>query len=440
MRRHFILAPIFTDRCIFQANKPIRIFGRCKKGVELNIEFLDQKQTMRTKSDRFLFTLKSVDYQKKNFSFKIYTKKQEETIYNCQIGEVFLITGAQNVSLSLKDTFFSDQANINADIRFFELDEEFSDGYDYEIDRFWKQYGRRDMHDQSAFAYIFARTLYDIVKIPIGIITCRDSETSILSWMSKSDIESNQEIGRYLQTRTKEQLDRMNPSYLYENCIKEIAPLELSGVIFYQGETDYEAYDIYESAMRQIIKCYRVEFKNHVLPFILTQIAGYDYPGADDFMISSLRIAQSNFMNDTNRTYVVSAIDLGEEYNITPKNKTVISKRLTALVMEKIMKKGKNNLSPTYYSYKKQAGTIVINTNNNYMNLVSHSKKVLGFTYTEDGTNFMNVTDIELRGIQIVIHGMSNAKELRYSFFKFPYCDVYSANELPLLPFRIKFN
>jgi sialate O-acetylesterase len=441
MRKRFWLASVFTDNMIFQANKTIRIFGECKKGIDLYIEFLDQSQKIKTKSDSFLFELLPEDYQEKSFSFKIYSKKQEEVFYNCQIGEVFLVTGGQNINLSLDDTFYSEEGNLNADVRFFELNEEYIEKSVYEEENLWKQYGKNDLHNQSAFSYIFARTLFESSKIPIGVITCRNKESTIFSWMSKSDLDSNKEITRLLESNTQKNnpID-FKPAYIYDKYIKNIMPFGLSGIIFYQGETDFLIHNLYETAFQQIIKCYRLGFKDHNLPIILTQIAGYNYPQSDDLSISSLRLAQTELMNDANKTYTVSAVDLGEEDNLTPKNKTIIARRLAAVVMDKVFKKGKNSLSPTYYSYQKQNGVIVLNTHNNYMNLISRSKKNMGFTYSEDGVNFKDVTDIELRGSQIVLRNIGKAVELRYCFNKFPFCDIYTTNDLPLLPFRIKFN
>ncbi len=438
MKRHFLLAPVFTDKMIFQANKPIRIFGKCKKGIELNIEFLTQKQKIKTKSDNFLFELNPETYQDKNFLFRIYTKKQEETIYNCQIGEVFLVTGGENVTIPLDETFYIDQGLVDADIRFFELDEDFADDYEYETDNDWKQFGKNDMRGQSIYAYSFARALYDNAKVPLGIITCRFSQSSILSWMNKSDIDMNKEITRYLATKSEEEKNALRPSFVYDNCIKLLAPLSIAGVVFYQGETDFELHNMYERAFKQIVKSYRIQFKNHLMPFIVTQIAGYSYPGVDGIKISSLRVAQSELMDDSNKTYVVSAVDLGEEDDIAPKNKVILTRRLAAVVLEKVLKRGKNSLSPTYFSYQKQGDVLVINTHNNYLHLISRSKKVPGFTFSEDGINFHVVKDVELRGTQIVIRGLNNAKVLCYLCYKFPLCDIYTSNELPLLPFIIK--
>jgi hypothetical protein len=39
---------------------------------------------------------------------------------------------------------------------------------------------------------------------------------------------------------------------------------------------------------------------------------------------------------------------------------------------------------------------------------------------------------------RIIIKDLPDAKEIRYAYQKFPFCDIYTTNELPLLPFRIK--
>jgi len=121
MKKQFNLAPIFKDNMVFQSNKPIRIFGTCKKGIEITISFLNQETTFRTKSKEFLVELHPEGLQEKGFSFKVYTKKQIETVYNCLIGEVFFIAGSKNVSMSLKDSYYEDDME-NFNVRFIILE------------------------------------------------------------------------------------------------------------------------------------------------------------------------------------------------------------------------------------------------------------------------------------------------------------------------------
>ncbi len=454
MKKEFSLASIFNDNMVFQINKPIRVFGKCKKGIDLNIEFLEQSLSLKTQADHFLFELDSEGLRDKSFSFRIYSKKQSETIYNCRMGNVFLITGGENVKMPLSKTFYSDEKKGDYDIRFLQfnhiqkVEEENKKsklkkqkGIVEEEKQIWVQYDENDREKLSALAVLFSKHSYEITKEPMGIITISNEETSIFSWMSQSDISANKEITEFLANQKHRLiLYKYKPHYIFDKYIKNLAPFALSAIIFYQGETDYQIQNLYEKAFKQITRSYRIEFKDHILPFIVTQIAGFDYSEATDEQIGEFRQTQLNLFNEKSRVFIVSAIDLGEEKNITPINKVVLANRLSKLVIEKVFKKGKNNASPMYFSYQKQADSLVINTYGNYLNLMSKSKNNLGFSYSEDGVTFIDAKEVELRGSQIILKGAEKAREIRYCYSKFPYCDIYTTSNLPLLPFKATIN
>ncbi len=437
MKKHFTLAPIFKDNMVFQANKVIRIFGECKKGIEISISFLDQEIKFKTKTEEFLIELDAVPIQEKGFSFTLYTKKHEETFYNCLVGEVFLFAGGQNASLPLKDSYHEDNYD-NCNVRILNLNKGLDKNLEFTNDIEWNICGRSCFEDVSALGYLFAKYLNAKVSVPIGIISCNHKDASVFSWLSNQDVSTHLVIDEYTKLAKANDIQpSLNTSKLYEELIKEIIPLSLKAVIFYQGESDYAHHSLYESAIIRIIKSYRMNFKDAGLPFVITQIAGYEYPEADDESISNIRLVQSALMDESNNIYIASAVDLGEEDNPCPKDKMAIAKRITNVVLEKLFKIGKNSISPTYYSYQHHKDGLVIYTQNNYLNLVSHSNQNLGFTYSVNGRDFFDIKHIEILNNRIVIKDIENIREIRYAFKKYPFCDIYTTNELPLLPFRI---
>ncbi len=435
MRERFKLGEVFKDNMVFPAKKKIRIFGTCKKNIELKIEFLGTETIRRIKGTEFLIELPAQPLQDKSFSFTVSSRLQKVTIYNCQIGEVFLLTGGANVKVPLKNTFHHNDFEAELDVRFLDLTEANENKKQYS----YKQFGKSDLSKHSLLGYLFAKYLYENCKTPISIISFSSEKADVFSWMSPEDIEADDEIKMFVdaENAAKDKKTTKQAS-LYDKYMLKIRPFAFNGVIYYAGENDYPHYQVYETALRQMIKRFRLDFKQHALPFVIVQIAGYSYPDADDFAVGSIRLAQSNLMKESDRIYITSAVDLGEENSLIPENKVIVANRITNVVMEKIIKKGKNNIPPTYYSYQKYDDRIIIHTNNNYLNLISRSKQNLGFSYTTDGEHYQEVKDIELRGNQIILNNLNGVKEIRYCFQRFPFCDIFTTNELPLLPFLLK--
>ena len=152
-----------------------------------------------------------------------------------------------------------------------------------------------------------------------------------------------------------------------------------------------------------------------------------------------IRIAQAKIAAEKEDAYLVPAIDYGDPEMINPKDKHLVAKRLSNVVLEKIYKIGKNNTSPTFFSYQIYPDKITILTKDNYLNLVSKSGQYLGFSYSVNGIDFYPLTDITITNNIIEIKKDIEFTEIRYAMKKYPICDIITSNNLPLLPFQIKF-
>ena len=98
----------------------------------------------------------------KSFSFTISSKKQKVTFYNCQIGEVYLLTGGANVKLPLNETFNKNTYSEDMDIRFLNLDDEEVRNQNSSS---WKLFGKADFDKQGALGYLFSSYLYENIGL-----------------------------------------------------------------------------------------------------------------------------------------------------------------------------------------------------------------------------------------------------------------------------------
>lgn len=434
MKKHFKLAPIFKDNMMFQANKPIQVFGTCKKGVEIKVSFLNQTRKLKTKSTEFIIELDPLDVIDKGFSFTVYTKKQEETFNNCLVGDIFLFVGGMNVHLPLKESSHKEDLN-RQNIRFLDVKDAVSeDDYDFCI---WKTPGIESFGDDSAIGYMFAKQLSNKLDSPIGVIVCSKCDSSIFSLLSETDIKSHIGLYNYVK-ENNEGLNQLHISLLFERVISRLAPMSLNSIIIYQGENDHRHSNLYEVGVSRVIKSYRMLFKDNKLPCVIVQLAGNNYPLVDAESIGHIRNVQSCIVDDTKKIFIASAIDIGDKEDLILREKRQIADRITNVVLEKIFKRGKNSTSPTYYSYKREEDDIVIYTKNNYLDLVSRSGKYRGFEGSIDGTEYFDLKNVSVLKDRIIIKRVQDIKEIRYAYDKYPLCDIYTTNNLPLLPFKIK--
>lgn len=488
---------------VFQAGKPVKLFGTCKKKIELRVEWKGESIKYRTEGTAFLIELPALPVTKTPFSFIIACRKQEVAIKDCLAGDVIFCSGQSNMQFTLKETVFETRPAANRNIRYYEVPKLPYENADVEFPGFyrsepkWSECTRESALAFSAVGYYVSQGLEEELDIPIGVISCNQGDTSVFSWTNMIDLVDNPslaphvagyraELAKYPKTDDYDKLfkarlprwmefrsefqrgiaagigseeanrqanDKIGesslpmgpkhwnrPSGAFDAMVKTVAPYPIKAVLYYQGESDHQHRELYEQAFKTMIKSWRQAFGDSALPFVFTQVAGYSYPGLTEPGIAYIREAQAACINTTDGVFMASAVDLGEENDLHPKDKREISRRLLNVLLERLYRKGKNSGSPALFSYQYSEGKLVVYTQYNNLNLVSRSGQNLGFTVvTEDGRE-SEVESITLTGNQIVVRNIRNAKEIRHCFRNFPHCDIYSANELPLLPFRIKLD
>ena len=69
---------------------------------------------------------------------------------------------------------------------------------------------------------------------------------------------------------------------MHETMISRIAPYTLRGFLYYQGEEDDRRPDSYYALLRRLIECWRWEWHDDELPFMLVQLPMFMYKGDTD--------------------------------------------------------------------------------------------------------------------------------------------------------------
>lgn len=107
------------------------------------------------------------------------------------------------------------------------------------------------------------------------------------------------------------QCHQNRPCGLYELMLKTIAPFPISGVLWYQGESDELHADIYKGVLSDLVDCWR-ELWNDTLPFFCVQLApfgvwlecsGGNYP--------IVRQQQYELSKEKEGVYFISSSDAG---------------------------------------------------------------------------------------------------------------------------------
>lgn len=182
---------------------------------------------------------------------------------NVLIGDVYVSSGQSNMELTIADTEHKDNGDFeNAILRFKNINTSK-----------WAQFSNVSVQNLSAVSTLFAEGLAENLenKIPIGIISTAVGASRIEDWTADDYCTcdpntDNLHSDAYYYDKGDHDL--------FKKYIKPISDMSLSGVLWYQGESNRgigEAYKYYDK-FENLVNCWRNYFGKADLPFYTVQI------------------------------------------------------------------------------------------------------------------------------------------------------------------------
>lgn len=232
-----------------------------------------------------------------------------------------------------------------------------------------------------------------------------------------------------------------HPSVLYHANIAPLHKLPISGVIWYQGEANVGRADEYRLLIQAMIRDWRTKWQNQTLPFYFVQLANHhkedEQPKGSE--LAELREAQFAARNMP-MVDVCTAIDIGDAYDIHPKNKKEVGHRLAQLALHDIYGKPYVN-GPVYSSHEITDSTIVVSFET-YDDLLKTNNKygyINGFQIAGlDGDFQWARAHLRDNKSVVVYHpDISNPKYVRYAWSDNPGdLNLVNSKNMPVFPFR----
>lgn len=232
-----------------------------------------------------------------------------------------------------------------------------------------------------------------------------------------------------------------HPALLYNANIAPLHDLPITGVIWYQGESNESRAVEYEQLLKTMIKDWRQKWNNESLPFLIVQLANHhkedELPKNSNW--AELRAAQHK-ATDLNKVDIMTAIDIGDAYDIHPRNKMDVGKRLGLLAMHYSygakLKKG-----PAYQSHRIENGRMIIKMNTFGSGLKSLDKYgyLRGFALAgSDGKfHWAKAKIISKDEVEVFSDVIKQPLYVRYAWSDNPgELDLVNEELLPAFPFR----
>ena len=484
---------IFQNGMVLQRRKPVCIWGQADEGSIITVQVAGKSALAVTKNGEWITFLPPMEAGT-GYTLKVFSENCEIIIDDVAIGEVWLAGGQSNMEFLLRDD--ADAANAvkmdNANIRCFEVPKISYTGQendrDYSTVGFWRKACGKEALFFSAVGFYFAEKLHRVLNVPVGIINCTWGGTSASVFMgeeyltgrlkffldraieAQSKIDHDTELERFITLQKKidalpidnsianlapiipdqgmkdaiAEMNELNlsvyspfrPSGLYETMLKTIVPYTISGVLWYQGESDEPYANLYEELLHAMIINWR-DLWHEELPFILVQLASFEYM-VEPLNFVPIRVVQEHLTKIMNKVWLICTMDVGMRYDIHPKEKYPVGKRLALQALSKVYGYPILADSPTVEGYKRDGSQIYIRFANCGDGLKNRGDlpQTVDVKINNSPVNKPKISVYE--NVMLISSPEFEAnKPVTIEFCQHPYCEdtVYNSAGLPVLPF-----
>jgi sialate O-acetylesterase len=250
-------------------------------------------------------------------------------------------------------------------------------------------------------------------------------------------------------------------SYLFNGMIHPVVPYGMRGVIWYQGEANWDRGYQYRTAFPLLINDWRNQWNAGAFPFYFCQIASYNgapkVPGPAWY--PEVREAQTMTLSVPNTGEAI-LIDIGEDGNIHPADKLDVGNRLAKIALNQTYGKKEVVFSgPVYQSAAVEGGQIRLHFTHTEGGLVarpipatylptskappvplvrnSPNSQLEGFAVC-GADNKWQWADAKIDGATVLVSSaqVPSPVSVRYAWANYPFCNLYNGAGLPAGPFR----
>ena len=482
-KENYGLYNVYTDNMLFKQNSEGILAGRSKAGSIVTAVLYDKSNNIvlsskaqSDRSSRFRISFRTPDGSFENYKIVIYSEDNViDSIADIVFGELWLAGGQSNMMFPLGGAEIGEdmqEKKITGSewIRFLSTPAipEYNGSSDncplYPLeeikDCFWHKANDEKIYGNSAVGYFFAESLLKKLNVPIGILDSNLGGSSIASWLSRDAIDSDSSVkndllnaGEYFDAENWSETGHDPYRDMTVNFNKKIYPLRnfrLSGIIWYQGETDFIyqwSEERYARSLALLQKSYSDLFNSSgSLPLIVTQLAPHSYARMHE--LAEWNAALCEFQSESPRSRaVITNYDVDLDYDesvgsIHPSHKYEIGCRF-AEAADRMLYNKENNYTAAYYeSSHTENNDIIIKLKNTGSGLVINGKDCIGFSISDENGVFIKAKAeiISKDCVRVYSDNIKNPVAAAYAYCENNhYSNLFSTDEnglyMPVSPF-----
>lgn len=230
------------------------------------------------------------------------------------------------------------------------------------------------------------------------------------------------------------------PTVLYEGMLTPVAPLSLSGALWYQGEQNSPRGYQYRKILPAMIADWRKLFGQGEFPFYIVSLPAFKARSAtpvDGDEWAETRESQAITAATVPHSCLAVTIDTGDPDNIHVKDKEPVGDRLARCALANYYGKKIHFSGPTLQSVERLPDAIRLHFSHTDGGLVVKGGKLGEFTIAGDDRKWA-WANARIEGDTIVVSSPSvpHPTQVRYAWQSNPLATLFNGAGLPAVPFR----
>jgi sialate O-acetylesterase len=370
-----------------------------------------------------------------------------------QVGDVWLCSGQSNIAWGLVRTSDKDQIvdlTSGKTIRVLQVAKPVKSAQPH-AGR-WMDATSSQVVAFSAVCLAFGASLYERIKVPIGLIDATLGGTWIESWISPRSFQQassvQSAIARYEMASENRKRKGVAieihgidmPSQLFDLMIAPLASQAIKGVLWYQGEVSGANGNNYDELLSLLMRDWRAYWNNPKLPFVVMQLPGFGTPstGLDTRSgWATIRDAQRIAVASSPPAALVVSVDLGDG-TLHPPAKLPFGKRAADVAYELVYSKGGNHLMPMPTKIEPTGDKVQVDFDSGEA-CIEKTPALAGsvFVAGEDRHWYKAEVEAERSSITARSPEVPHPVAVRYAWSEFPVVGLRTcATAIPVSPFR----
>jgi sialate O-acetylesterase len=229
------------------------------------------------------------------------------------------------------------------------------------------------------------------------------------------------------------------PGVLYNGMLAPIAPLAITGAIWYQGESNAERAFQYRKLLPALIADWRKLFGQGDFPFYIVSLPAFmhrkDVPGDDSW--AEMREAQALAAKNVPHSCLAVTIDTGDPDNVHPVDKEQVGDRLALCALAEHYGQKVPDSGPTLSKVERLPGALKLHFDHTDGGLVVKGDRLGEFSIAGDDHKWV-WADARIEGESVIVSSQSvpEPKAARYAWQSNPLATLFNGAGLPASPFR----